>query len=116
MENPLALIDAIEGGATGIEADGNNECEQGATAHGYQMHPENGLITSLRMQVNMLEVKLKDSEYRKEMLQMHLDELPTGNWKSDEKWDFVPGWNSSGLDYRLQSDSDISWTSSASSQ
>ncbi|CCI42834.1 unnamed protein product [Albugo candida] len=78
---------------TGIEADGNNECEQGATAHGYQMHPENGLITPLRMQVNMLKVKLKDSEYEKEMLQMHLDKLPTGNWKSEEKRDFVPGRN-----------------------
>ena len=57
------------------------------------MHPENGLITPLRMQVNMLKVKLKDSEYEKEMLQMHLDKLPTGNWKSEEKRDFVPGRN-----------------------
>ncbi|CCI50095.1 unnamed protein product [Albugo candida] len=111
MENHLELIDAIKAGATRIEGDGNYECEQGATAHVYQMHPENGLITSLRMQLNMLEVKLKDE---KEMLQMHLDKLSTGNWKSDEKRDFVPDWNSSGLDYQLQSDSDISWTSSAS--
>ncbi|CCI50086.1 unnamed protein product, partial [Albugo candida] len=111
MENHLELIDAIKAGATRIEEDGNYECEQGATTHVYQMHPENGLITSLRMQVNMMEVKLKDE---KEMLQMHLDKLPTGNWKSDEKRDFVPDWNSSGLDYQLQQDSDISWTSSAS--
>ncbi|KAL0586431.1 hypothetical protein ABG067_003817 [Albugo candida] len=86
MENHLELIDAIKAGATRIEEDGYYECEQGATAHVYQMHPENGLITSLRMQVNMMEVKLKDE---KEMLQMHLDKLSTGNWKSDEKRDFL---------------------------
>lgn len=68
------------------------------------------------MNVNMLELKIKDSEYNNEVLQMHLDKIPNENWKSDVKRDFVPDWNTSGLEYQLQSYSDNSWTSCASSQ
>ncbi|CCI49291.1 unnamed protein product [Albugo candida] len=120
MNNQLASLDANKEfsptDAVATEAAGNIECEQGVAVHGQKIHLENGLITSLRMKVYMLEVKLKDSEYNKELLQMQLDKFAIGNWNSDEKRDFVPDWNSSSLDYQLQSDSDVSWTPSASSE
>ncbi|KAL0586846.1 hypothetical protein ABG067_003466 [Albugo candida] len=110
MNNQLAFLDAntefSPTDAVAAEAAGNIECEQGVAVHGQKIHLENGLITSLRMKVYMLEVKLKDSEYNKELLQMQLDKFAIGNWNSDEKRDFVPDWNSSSLDYQLQSDSD----------
>ncbi|CCI50823.1 unnamed protein product [Albugo candida] len=103
-------------GAVANEAAETKKSYQRAPLHGHQIHLEHDLITSLKMKVNMLELKLKNSEYNNEVLQMHLDKTPYGNWKSDEKRDFVPDWNTSGLEYQLQSYSDNSWTSSASSQ
>lgn len=88
MKNQFAFLDAGKEfnptDAVATEATQNIDCDQGVEFHGQKMHPENGLITSLRMQVNMIELKLKNSEYNNELLQMHLDRIPNGNRKSDE--------------------------------
>ncbi|CCI47834.1 unnamed protein product [Albugo candida] len=131
MKDQLAFLDTIKAGATGTEAAGDSKCEQGAQLYGHQSHRENDPITSLRMQVYMLELKLKDSEYNNELLQMQLDRLPSGNLNSLEKRDFVPDWNTSNLEYQprsasetsdtymqysIISESEVPWTSDASMQ
>ncbi|KAL0587084.1 hypothetical protein ABG067_003424 [Albugo candida] len=67
METQLAYLDAVKAGkelhSTGTvttEAAGTASSYQRAAACEHQAHPTIDLITSLRMQVNMLELKLKD--------------------------------------------------------